>query len=132
MVIYLFGLFQYLCVARLLVSDQPCEARSSKPFLLLMCICLRRVVFVGLSDLQAVHIHRGRENTDTNYNQERRVSTKQSSHMQMHTIFIELLLDLITCAKEQNRPTTESAKGQTKATTLTITAGQTHTRVDLL
>ena len=52
--------------------------------------------------------------------------------MQMHTIFIELLLDLITCAKEQNRPTTESAKGQTKATTLTITAGQTHTKVDLL
>ena len=47
--------------------------------------------------------------------------------MRMHTIFIELLLDLITCAKEQNRPTTESAKGQTKATTLTITAGTAKT-----
>ena len=95
-------------------------------------------IFLGVPDIQAANsrqkcilkhtkVHRGRENTDTNYNQERTVSTKQSSHMQMHTIFIELLLDLITCAKEQNRPTTESAKGQTKATTLTITAGAAKT-----
>ena len=34
-------------------------------------------------------------------------------------------MDLITCAKGQSRPTTESAKGQRKATTLKVTAGQT-------
>jgi hypothetical protein len=58
-------------------------------------------IFLGVPDIQAANprqkcilkytkLHRGRENTDTNLNQERRVSTKQSSYKQRHTIFIEL------------------------------------------
>ena len=58
-------------------------------------------IFFGDPDIQAANIsqkcilkytklHRGRQNTDTNLNHERIVSTKQSSYKQRHTIFIEL------------------------------------------